>query len=149
MEIPHHPSSGIVSLLNIRCFHSYSSRDRDSMSWHGKSHLSSNWDTQQPSITVWTECRDPNWSLSGEFNVHPPSLSPSPPTLSLQYQSALQSLHLKLGLQRYSDSRLAFFTNTDWVEGAQEGILWLTERSNSILWLLIIMQYVPNKSWLT
>lgn len=84
-----------ISPLSLRNFHCYSSRDRDSMSWHGKSHLSLNSNTQQPSITVWTERCNPNWSLSEE-RLRPPSLSQSPPTLSLQYQSAfyLKSLHL-------------------------------------------------------
>lgn len=70
-----------ISPLSIRCFHSlFIQGERGSMSWHGKSHLSLN--SQRPSITVWTERCDPNWSLSGDLTSSlpasfPPSRSPS------------------------------------------------------------------------
>lgn len=41
-----------ISPLSVRSFRSHSSRSRESMSWHGKSHLSLKRSTQQPSITV-------------------------------------------------------------------------------------------------
>lgn len=64
-----------ISALSPHSFHPCSSRDRDCMSWHGKSHLSLNCNTLQPSITAWAECCDPNWSLSGGFTfTRPPSL---------------------------------------------------------------------------
>lgn len=74
-ESPRHSSCGISLLLAYAVSTPSSSRERGSMSWHGKSHLSLN--SQRPSITVWTERCDPNWSLSGEFNVLPPCLPPS------------------------------------------------------------------------
>lgn len=44
------------------------------MSWHGKSHFSLYWSTQQLSIWDWTESSDPSW---GAFKVRPPSFAPS------------------------------------------------------------------------
>lgn len=56
--------------LSIHSFHSCSS----SMSWHGKSHFSFSWSTQQLSIWDWTESSGPSW---GAFKVRPPSFAAS------------------------------------------------------------------------